>query len=139
MKLYIPQKSLGKKDLYILPLVRNGNNALCFIKRERKSDLFFMNPKIVKPTGNLEALTELTTYHSFTDGSVFNPKISEVLKQIPDELLHNRSTSYFEVVPPKEITTNAAHFKAGYHRATTILYARVKIKVLIRVDRKLAK
>jgi hypothetical protein len=84
------------------------------------------DPKPTDEATGLKDLREITTYHSFSYHGFFKPSIAEVLAQIPEE--HLDTVVAFEIIasPDTVDDLNREHeaLSAGYHVATTRLYAR---------------
>jgi len=96
----------------------------------RKVDLFDIaytwSPKPRWPATRLTPLQDITTYHSWGHYSLFKPSIAEVLAQIPANLLDR--VVAFEIIKQPEtaddLNQNIEAMHAGFHVATTRLYAR---------------
>jgi hypothetical protein len=71
-------------------------------------------------------ICQITTHHSWGHYSLFKPSIAEVLAQIPAEHL-NQVVAFEIVVKPEtaeDLNKDLEALNAGYHVATTRLYAR---------------
>lgn len=118
-----PIPKLSKDDLLsrafrIKPLKPHEDGMLHFIKPcDIETVAFAWDPERVEKARGLTPLGAITTFHSYGAPSFFKPGISEVLAQIPPELLDR--VSAFTTEPDDE---NSFTPGGDYHRGVTTLY-----------------
>ncbi len=129
-RIWIPQVSEERiKELAerIKPVVQFACNGKCYIE---PVDLFktayTWNPKPADEAMGITPLCDIITYHTYGYYAMFKPSIAEVLAQIPAESLDK--VVAFEIVGSPKTADDLNHkheaLEAGYHVATTRLYAR---------------
>lgn len=108
----------------IKPLVRSRENVLAYILPcELRTVAFGWEPTITRPAEDLEFLAAVPTLHRVGLHGFFQPRIAEVLAQIPGEYLER--VAAFETLPPDGREDLQEAFDAGFHVGTTRLYARL--------------
>jgi hypothetical protein len=127
-KSWIPEISderLAELSERIKPLVRNGDGELCYIRPvDLRGTAYTWSPKIIEKAGEMNVITDITTYHTYGYYGFFKPSIGEVLAQIPAEYVDR--VVAFEIIKSPEtaddLNREKAALNAGYHVATTRLY-----------------
>ena len=111
----------------IKPVVRFKSKGLCYIKPVDLFEVSFIwDSRSADKAISLKAICDITTYHTFGYHGLFKPSIAEVLSQIPAQ--HRIKVMAFEIVESPEtvgdLNKQREALNAGYHVATTRLYAR---------------
>jgi hypothetical protein len=102
----------------IKPLKADDDGTLHFIKScDIETTAFAWDPERIQEAKGLTPLREITTFHSYGAPVFFKPDISEVLAQIPAELLDRVSAFTTEPDYGNQFTDGGS-----YHRGVTTLY-----------------
>ena len=91
------------------------------------AESFTWDPEPAIKAPGLKPFCDITTYHSYGYIGYFKPSVAQVILQIPQE--HLDKVIAFEIVKvpdefPDEPSPEYEALDAGYHTATTRLYAR---------------
>ena len=112
----------------ITPVMEFKEKGRCYIKPvDIFKESFTWEPELVSKATGLKAICDITTYHHYGYIGYFKPSVAQVISQIPRE--HLDKVIAFEIVKvPDEFPENSSPeyeaLDAGYHTATTRLYAR---------------
>lgn len=91
-----------------------------------RNTAYIWDAKKTKPVPLLRELTAIRTYHTYGYYGMFKPSIAEVLAQIPADIIDQ--VTEFEIVKipldAKDLNEEQRALNAGFHVATTVLYAR---------------
>jgi len=127
-KFHIPEiddEQLAELAGRIKPLVRSRENALAYIvaPSDLRTEAFMWDPKLTRAAEDLELIASIPTLHRVGLHGFFQPRIAEVVAQIPGEYLER--VAAFETLPPDARADLQEAFDAGFHVGTTRLYARL--------------
>ena len=112
----------------IKPVMAFKEDGRCYVKPvDIFEDCFTWDPEPAGKATGLKAVCDITTYHPYGYIAYFKPSVAQVILQIPHEVLDK--VIAFEIVKaPDEFPDNSSPeyeaLDAGYHTATTRLYAR---------------
>ena len=112
----------------ITPVMEFKEKGRCYIKPvDIFKESFTWEPEPGSKATDLKAICDITTYHPYGYIGYFKPSVAQVISQIPRE--HLDKVIAFEIVKvPDEFPENSSPeyeaLDAGYHTATTRLYAR---------------
>lgn len=124
---YIPEIDRDQIEqlAHIQPIVRKDGVSYFINPCDKYGVSYTWEPKLADPTPPLLALGDITTYHQYSYYGFFKPSVAEVLACIPKDMLPK--VKAFEIVRSPETADDfkldRAAFNAGYHVATTRLYA----------------
>ncbi|TAL35908.1 MAG: hypothetical protein EPN97_06805 [Alphaproteobacteria bacterium] len=114
----LSKDALLARAFRIKPLKADDDGTLHFIKPcDIETVAFAWDPERVEKAKGLTPLRAITTVHSYGAPSFFKPDISEVLAQIPPELLDRVSAFTTEPDYDNQFTQGGS-----YHRGVTTLY-----------------
>jgi hypothetical protein len=112
----------------IKPVMEFKEEGRCYIKPvDIFAESFTWDPEQGSEATGLKPICDITTYHPYGYIGNFKPSVAQVILQIPRE--HLDKVIAFEIVKapdefPDNLTPEYEALDAGYHTATTRLYAR---------------
>lgn len=128
-RVYIPEMSkedVANRAERIKPCYRFGDVLKYIEPVDLYTTAFTWSPNPAENAEGLRPLNDITTYHSYGYYGFFKPSISEVLRQIPADIVDK--VVAFEIIKSPEnsddLNANIEALNAGYHVATTRLYIR---------------
>ena len=124
------RRELSDREISVMlrtvsPLVRRSDGLYHIEPVDPRAAVSFIwEPRLTRKAGALRQLRQINTLHGYGFQGFFKPSIAEVLCMIPRELVSQ--VKAFEVFGPQDkqdLRRQWPAVSAGYHVATTVLYA----------------
>lgn len=122
----ITDERLAELAARIKPVVQFKGRRHYIAPVDLRGEAYTWAPRLAEEAPPLVTLGEFQTYHAYGYYGMFKPSVAEVLAQVPAE--HAAQAVAFEIVVWPETSADLNQYlealNAGYHVATTRLYAR---------------